>query len=175
MCFEPKAVAIARSEDDKASSERKKAKDHVGKFDKMTWDKQQLKEEVEGYNDGHIVNWSNLAAKYNVCDKSGQLAKNGGQIVKSWLVSEGVDVSRYGTENKRKTRNAIARRRKRRIIGGEISFPTEVHPTVLKQMLQDKLQTGIYSIGERIVPTKVCSIKIVRHRLITLNLSIKVH
>ncbi len=50
----------------------------------------------------------------------------------------------------------IPRRKKRRIVG-EMTFPTEVHSKVLKQMLQEKLQIGMYSIGERIVPTKVGS------------------
>ena len=117
----------------------------------MTWDKNQLRAEVEGYEDGHVVNWSNLAARYNVCNKSVQLAKNRGQIIKSWLISEGVDVTRFGTGRRKSNGIPISRRKKRRIVGGEISFPTEVHHKVLKQMLQEKLQIGTYSIGERIV------------------------
>jgi hypothetical protein len=137
--------------------EGKKPKDHVGNLEVMTWDKNQQRAEVEGYEDGHVVNWSNLAARYNVCNKSGQVAKNRGQIIKSWLISEGVDVTRFGTQRRKSNGIPISRRKKRRIVGGEISFPTEVHPKVLKQMLQEKLQIGTYSIGERIVPTKVCS------------------
>ena len=156
LCFETKAAATARA--DKLLEKGKKAKDHTGNLEKMTWDKDQLRAEVEGYEDGHVVNWSNLAAQYNVLNKSGQLAKNGGQIVKSWLISEGVNVSRFGTQHRKGNSIPISRRKKRRIVGGEIAFPTEVHPKVLKQMLQEKLQIGAYSIDERIVPTKVCSI-----------------
>ena len=116
----------------------------------MTWDKNQLRAEVEGYEDGHVVNLSNLAARYNVCNKSGQLAENRGQIIKSWLISEGVDVTRFGTQRRKSNGIPISRRKKRRIVGGGISFPTEV-PKVLKQMLQEKLQIGTYSIGEIIV------------------------
>ncbi|CAB3980182.1 Hypothetical predicted protein [Paramuricea clavata] len=152
LCFEPKAAATARAE--KSLEESKKPKDHVGNLEAMTWDKNQLRAEVEGYEDGHVVNWSNLAARYNVCNKSGQLAKNRGQIIKSWLISEGVDVTRFSTQCRKSNGIPISRRKKRRIVGGEISFPTEVHPKVLKQMLQEKLQIGTYSIGERIVPTK---------------------
>ncbi|CAB4002556.1 Hypothetical predicted protein [Paramuricea clavata] len=152
LCFEPKAAATAQAE--KSLEESKKPKDHVGNLEAMTWDKNQLRAEVEGYEDGHVVNWSNLAARYNVCNKSGQLAKNRGQIIKSWLISEGVDVTRFSTQRRKSNGIPISRRKKRRIVGGEISFPTEVHPKVLKQMLQEKLQIGTYSIGERIVPTK---------------------
>ena len=68
LCFETKAEATARAE--KYLEEGKKAKDHVGNFEEMTWDKNQLREEVEGYEDGHVVNWSRLAARYNVLNKS---------------------------------------------------------------------------------------------------------
>jgi hypothetical protein len=72
------------------------------------------------------------------------------------LTSNGVDLTRFEIqEKKRKDGGTIARRKKRRITGGEISFPTEVHPKVLKEMLQEKLQEGIYTIGDRIVPKKV--------------------
>ena len=136
--------------------EQKMAKDHVGKFDHMNWDKNQLLAEVKGYEEGHKINWTHLATRYNVTNKNGQLAKNGGQIVKAWLTSTGVDLSRFEIpEKKSKDGGTIARRRKRRITGGEISFPTEVHPNVLKEMLQEKLEKGLYTIGERIVPKKV--------------------
>lgn len=136
--------------------EQKMAKDHVGKFDHMNWDKNQLLAEVEGYNEGHKINWTHLATKYNITSKNSQLAKNGGQIVKAWLTLNGVDLSRFEIpEKKSKDGGTIARRRKRRITGGEISFPTEVHPNVLKEMLQEKLEKGLNTIGERIVSKKV--------------------
>jgi hypothetical protein len=40
----------------------------------MDWDQQALLEEVENYNDGTIVNWSELARRYQVKNKNGQLA-----------------------------------------------------------------------------------------------------
>jgi hypothetical protein len=33
------------------------AKDHVGNFDRMGWDKNQLLAEVNAYEDGHKINW----------------------------------------------------------------------------------------------------------------------
>ena len=75
--------------------EQKMAKDHVGKFDHMNCDKNQLLAEVEGYEEGHKINWTHLATRYNVTNKNGQLAKNGGQIVKAWLTSTGVEMSRF--------------------------------------------------------------------------------
>ncbi len=154
LSFEPKSSAKDRA--DKSKEDWKMAKDHVGNFDRMGWDKNQLLAEVNAYEDGHKINWTNLATHYNVINKDGKLAKNGGQIVKAWLTSNGVDLTRFEIqEKKRKDGGTIARRKKRHITGGEISFPTEVHPKVLKEMLQEKLQEGIYTIGDRIVPKKV--------------------
>jgi hypothetical protein len=55
----------------------------------MEWDKKALMEEVSGYENG-VVNWSELARKYQVKNKNGELAKNGGQIVQEYLKSQGV-------------------------------------------------------------------------------------
>ena len=121
MCFETNAAATARG--DKLFEKGKKANDHTGNLE-MTWDKDQLRAEVEGYEDGHVVNWSKLAAQYNVLNTSDQLAKNGGQIVKSWLISEGVNVSRFGTQHRKGNSIPILRSKKRRIVGREIAFPT---------------------------------------------------
>ena len=128
-------------------------KSHIGNKENMTWDKDGLKAEVQGYGENQAVCWSELAKRYNVCNSAGQLASNGGQMVKDYLISEGIDVSKFQTKDRTKE---VLRRRKRKALGGEISIPTEVHPVVLKKQLLDKLQSGEYTIGEMIVPRKVC-------------------
>ena len=50
------------------------------------------------------------------------------------------------------------RRKKRRGTGGEITVPTEVSPEKLRQMAKEKIQSGEYTIGQRIVPKKVCNL-----------------
>ena len=132
---------------------KKCKKDHVGNINTYDWDKRSLLEEVEGYDDNEEVSFRDLATKYNVCNKQGKLAANGRQIVKEWLISEGVDVSRFKTKGH--SSNAV-RRRKRRGAGGEISLPTEVTPVQLRTKLKDKVQSGEYTIGEMIVPRQVC-------------------
>lgn len=54
-----------------------------------------------------------------------------------------------------KEQGNIVRRRKRKGPGGEVSIPTDVHPSVLKKQLIEKLDSGEYTIGEMIVPKKV--------------------
>jgi hypothetical protein len=77
----------------------------------------------------------------------------GGQILKEWLISEGVNIDRLQHKGHS---NPVIRRRKRKGLGeGGISMPTEVHPDVIKKQLIDKLESGEYTIGEMIVPKKV--------------------
>ena len=133
---------------------QKKKKDHTGDMESMSWDKVGLKREVEGYEDNQIFSWRDLAIRYNVCNKSGEKAKNGGQIVKEWLLSQKVDLARF-SEKQKCSSVPITRKRKHRGPGGEITMPVEIHPEALKQKLAEKLRSGEYSIGEIIVPKKV--------------------
>ena len=138
-----------------------KVKDHTGDISSIVWDKEAMKAEVEGYEDNHLINWKELASRYNVCNKSGQLAKNGGQIVKEWLISQGVDVKRFRTKRQTEV-DHIIRRKKRRGAGGEISVPTEISVEQLKQKLSDKIESGEYTIGEMIVPKKVILLDVIK-------------
>ena len=92
MSFEPKAAAKKRkqlSEKDKFEPRQRK-KDHAGDMESMSWDKEGLKREEERYEDNQIFSRRDLAIRYNVCNKAGGKAKNVGQIVKEWLLSQKV-------------------------------------------------------------------------------------
>ena len=123
----------------------------------MAWDKDGLKFEVESYEDGKFVNWSQLAKQYNITNTKGEIAENGGQIAKEWLKSVGVDTERFKRYNVDSDGPRI-RRKKRRGIGGEISIPTSETNASLKKRLHEKILENEYSIGKLIVPKKVCLI-----------------
>jgi len=72
-----------------------KRKRHAGNYDAMTWNKNRLKLEVEGYKDDTKVNWSELAKRYEMKNNEGEIAKNGGQIAQEWLISQGVNLDRF--------------------------------------------------------------------------------
>lgn len=129
-----------------------KRKRHAGNFEAMTWDKDGLKNEVEGYGDETKVNWSELARRYQIKNKKGQIAKNGGQIAQEWLISQGVNLHRFSrpSENERQPR-----RKKLKGLGGEISLPTPETNDSLKQKLKLKIQQGEFTVGELIVPREV--------------------
>ena len=83
MAFESKDTAQKRF---MAAGKRKR--NPVGDLTTMTWDKEGMKAEVMRYPAGTLVNWTDLAKQYNILNKSGELAKNGGQIAQEWLNAE---------------------------------------------------------------------------------------
>lgn len=50
---------------------------------------------MEGYKDDTKVNWSELAGRYKIKNKKGEIAKNDGQIAQEWLISQGVNLHRF--------------------------------------------------------------------------------
>ena len=88
MSYETTEAAKERKDKELNSTKRKS---HEGNLELATWNKEILKAEVEGFEDGRTVNWSELARKHNVLHnvldtKKGKHAANGGQTVKEWLI-----------------------------------------------------------------------------------------
>ena len=97
----------------------------------MTGDKEGLKAEIESYPDDKQINWSELARQFNVKDSKGEIAKNGGQIIKDWLLSQGGNIDRFKLQKrKNETVNSGIRRKKLKILGGDISVPC--HQSAIK-------------------------------------------
>jgi ribosomal protein S25 len=130
----------------------------------VTWDTEALKEEVKSYDSERVVNWSELARKYDVKKAHGEHAKKGGQIIKDWLNSEGVDVNRFRRKHGQSDATMTNIRRKRRKgAGGEVTVPTDVTPEKLKEILTKKIESGEYTVGQRIVPKTVPITTIIIH------------
>ena len=132
MAFESKDIAQKR-----VMSAGKRKRNPVGDLTNMTWDKESMKAEVMRYPAGTLVNWTDLARQYNILNKSGELAKNGGQIAQEWLKSAGVDVhklKRLNTEND----TCRIRRKKLRGAGGEISVATLPTIDFVKEEMKKK-------------------------------------
>ena len=110
--------------------EGKKPKNHSGNLQRLSESPglENLKQMVEGLPSGTRMNWSALAREYHITNKAGAMAKNGGQIVKDWLISEGVDVTRFqmpvgrlGGDQQR------LRRKKLRGAGGTVYYIRIIH------------------------------------------------
>ena len=122
----------------------------------MTWDKNGLKSEVEGYADGVKANLSEIARRYKITNQKGEIAKNGGQIAQEWLISQCVNLHRF----KRAAEVERQPRRKKLIgLGGEISIPTPEINDALKEKLKLQIQEREFTVGELIVPGEVTQVE----------------
>ena len=94
--FESKQDAKERRDNEMAAelAAKRRKLNHSGRFDNITWNCG-LKAKVQGYPDCMKVNWTTLARQYQIKNINGEIAKNGGQIAKDWLLSQGVDVQRF--------------------------------------------------------------------------------
>ena len=137
----------------KNQNHKQRGKKHTGKFDTIAWDEEALKAAAESYiNDDKDINRRELARKHHVT------TKNGGQIIKEYLKSEGFDVNLFKKKSPDRTGTAPrVRRKKRRTTGGEEPVPTEPTVAELKKMAREKIESGEIAFSERIVPRKVCA------------------
>ena len=135
---------------EKIRTGQKIAKKHCGDFSQMTWDKEALKREFENLPEDTVVNWSDIARRYNINDLSGKTAKNGAQIAKEWLIRQDIDTDKFATQKKLRA----VRRKKLTVPGGETTFPTFELIQRTREKLKMKIEEGKCSIREIIVPQK---------------------
>ena len=103
-------------------------------------DKEALLQEANQWSPDQHINWSEVGNKY------GLTCHNRGQVIKEFLSGHGIAVAQ------KRQRGNIARRKRLKLPGGEISQPT--HPTVKeeKQILQERVNSGQYMEGIAIEP-----------------------
>lgn len=78
---------------------------------------------LESYPDDAKINCTTLARQFQIGNSIGQLAKNGRQIAKHWLVHQGVNIQRFkrtmsSLENGERQ---VRRKKKRGLVGKLIS------------------------------------------------------
>ena len=149
MAFESKDDAKMQSE----MNSRLKKRNPVGNVDNREFEREKMKEEVESYPDGIVVNWSDLASRHNITNTKGELAKNGGQIALEWLKKEGVDINRFKRKNDGS--DTRVRRKKLRGQGGEITVATPQSIDKVKAEIRKKVSTGEFTVGQQIAPRTV--------------------
>ena len=126
-----------------------------GPIENMNFDKTNLLQEAQSYNEGSTINYSSLAKKYNICNKVGQPAKNGGQIFKEFLKAQQVNVNmfRYNGKGRHICNTDTKQSRKRKIkVQGGYSVPFDETIMKAKERLQKDIEDEKYCLGEAIVP-----------------------
>ena len=147
--FEPRDECVKRSMIDRemVATGQKHKKDHVGH--NISWDRERCINIVNSYPDGYKINFAALARECNVKDKENiKVPGNAGQIVKEMLLDRNIDLSRFTFEKD----SILFRRKKRKIEGTNISVPCDPTTTIVKKDLQTKIDEGVYSKSEKIVP-----------------------
>ena len=85
--------------------------------------------------------------------------RNGGQIVKCFLEDNGININKFDYHSKGTTDTRL-RRGKRKIDGTTVSVPADITNEQLKEFLIKDISSGLYTVGELIVPQKFTKLKI---------------
>ena len=127
----------------------KNAKNHVA-LHILPWNEEECLEMVRAYPEGNKINFSELARHYGVKNNNNEFPKNGGQFVKMFLQENGINFDSLNYKNK--SAAVHSRRKKRKIDGINVSIPTDVTNTEVKEYLAKLIN---YTIGDLIVPQTI--------------------
>ena len=128
-----------------------KPKNHIGS-NVDPWNQEDCLNEVLNYEEGDSINFTELARKYGVHNKDGNIPGNAGQIVKEYLKVCNIPLEKLN--NSKVTQVTRIRRAKRKLDGIDITIPTELTTEQVKLELKKMIDTGDITIGELIVPQK---------------------
>ena len=109
------------------------------------FDESALVLEVNAYPSDRKINWTELSRKYKLRKVAdGSEFGNGGQVLKAYLSSKGVDVDRFQSSS-----TPGIRRKRKHGPGGEISLPTATIKEV-NETIKQRVKDGSYSVSELI-------------------------
>ena len=129
--FEDFASAKNRTIETKSAIKNglKRPHNHIGYLHNYKWESNDCLLEVKGYIDGQIINYTELARKFNLTHKDGHTPDNAGQVVKEFLQANGCDLQRFktvwGEANKDSER--VRRKKRRYIHNPPISLYKSIH------------------------------------------------
>ena len=109
---------------------------------------------MQSYNEGSTVYYSSLVKKYNICNKTDQPPKDGGQIAKKFLKELQVNMNmfRYNGKGRHTYNTDTKQSQKRKIkVQRKYSFPCDESVMKAKERLQKDIEDGKYCLGEVIV------------------------
>ena len=129
---------INRALQSSATTSRK----HSPNFDNVQWDKDSLLAELKDWPSDVIVNWSEIARKYNIP------GSNRGQVAKEFATESGLDVCHLDGRQQSSRLQA----RKLRMPGGEVSVPSRRTVESIKQDWAKMIESGELTLGEPCYP-----------------------
>ena len=135
-----------RREEEERQQNKRARKNH-GSTDR--WDLKPCVEAISRLPEGLYINFTELARKYKVENDNEEVLRNGGQIIKKALVEGGIDLDKFEYMGKN---NELRERRKLNKLSDNISMPGDPTEETVIANLKKKIENGIYSMGEEIVP-----------------------
>lgn len=141
---------------EKEKSRKLKPKVHHGRFENYEFDKDAFLSELKQYPAEKPVNWTRLAAKYNITYQ-GKQPKNTGQILMSFAKHHGINTNQSNRSVRVSGRDYTrrVRRSKMKLGKSRISIPSARSAKKIKNIIKNRLLQNHLYIGERIAP-KVC-------------------
>ena len=99
--FETKSDAEERTLNNKEDTEagRKRRRNPIGNLAKYEWQPEECLSYVNNY-DGSLVNFSKLARTFGLKDNDAFVKDNKNQVVKQFLVNNGIDIDRFSYHKK---------------------------------------------------------------------------
>ena len=124
-------------------SKRPKTKSHSPDFDKVTWDKEKVLNDLQSLPPAPPpLNWQQFAREHGIT------GGNAGQIAKEFAKESGVDTERL--DGRSETHRLRVKRR--RLLGGEISVPSTLTPEAVRNEWKKLIDNGELSLGRPCVP-----------------------
>ena len=130
---------LAQNFETPPSKRRQTNKSHSPDFDKVTWDKDAVLQALHNYPPAPPpINWQKFAEDHHVP------GRNRGQVVKEFAEKSGIDTHKL---DGKRTQDKRLRRRKRRLLGGEVSAAQNPPPNVFQQQWKAMVDSGQLSLG----------------------------
>ena len=160
-CFigREQAEKVNMTQQTKIETGKKKPKDHIGRIENYTFNRNEFLEYVKTTASKQI-NWSQLAKQYQV-SCNGKAVNNGGQVLKKYAYDQGIDISKFNQHLRvsgREYKQRIRKSKKRKM--HKLPVPSRRSIKLLKTILKKKIQDNTYDIGVKIAPKAVQQNKI---------------
>ena len=123
-----------------------KRKKHGFNAENIPIDTTKLLEEAQSWGPNSRINWTELGAKY------GLTIANRGQVIKEFLSQHNIPAART-----QQRPNRVPRRSKKKLPGGQVSFPMHQPVHKQKQKVANKVTSGEIQIGRGVVQTSYSS------------------
>ena len=148
--FETISDAAERTQNNKEDIEagRKRRRNPIGNLANYEWESEECLSYVNNLDDGALLNFSDLARTFGLKDNDAYGKDNKNQVVKQFLVNNGINIDRFNYHKKMDYDQFHIRRKKLKLknTGGNVSVPTDPCLDDIKRNLHRDILDGKYEM-----------------------------